>query len=224
MSFWLAAATIPVVTAVLLFRPLLRKGGPWLGLGLALLLLLPVTTLLLYQGVGTPTAIDPPRPPQDMAQGAGQDADIEDLLAQLEARMAAQPDDLEGWLLLGRSYRSLQRHNEALTAFRRARELAPEEPVVADVLARAGAAESLDERECVNRCLAYGRQAYRQRRISSEASIGKLLFQNGYKLMANRGLVDADGENTAARRARESQAFRELAFRLERVRILAQPT
>ena len=35
-----------------------------------------------------------------MAQGAGQDADIEDLLAQLEARMAAQPDDLEGWLLL----------------------------------------------------------------------------------------------------------------------------
>jgi cytochrome c-type biogenesis protein CcmH len=137
MSFWLAAAAIPVVTALLLFRPLLRKGGPWLGVGLALLLLLPVTTLLLYQGVGTPTAVDPPRPAQGMAQGAGQDADIEDLLAQLEARMAAQPDDLEGWLLLGRSYRSLQRHREALTAFRRARELAPEEPVVAVELAEA---------------------------------------------------------------------------------------
>jgi cytochrome c-type biogenesis protein CcmH len=137
LSFWLAATAIPVVTALLLFRPLLRNGGPWLGLGLALLLLLPVTTLLLYQGVGTPSAIDVSPDTPGLAQRAGQDTDIEELLAQLEARMAAQPEDLEGWLLLGRSYRSLQRHEEALIAFQRARALAPEDPAVAVELAEA---------------------------------------------------------------------------------------
>ena len=46
-AFWLLAVAIPVLAALVLFRPLLRRGGPLLGLGLALLLLLPVTTLLL---------------------------------------------------------------------------------------------------------------------------------------------------------------------------------
>ena len=55
------------------------------------------------------------------AQGAGQDADIEDLLAQLEARMAAQPDDLEGWLLLARTLKASQQYAEAADALEQAR-------------------------------------------------------------------------------------------------------
>ena len=111
-AFWLLAVAIPVLAALVLFRPLLRRGGPLLGLGLALLLLLPVTTLLLYQGVGTPEGVGSAAIPPQVAE----DADINELLMQLEARMAAEPDDVEGWMLLGRSYRSLQRHREALTA------------------------------------------------------------------------------------------------------------
>lgn len=133
MSFWLAATAIPVVTALLLFRPLLRNRGPMLGLGLVLMLLLPVTTLLLYQGVGTPAAINLPETPAALAE----DADINQLLAQLQARMDAEPDDVEGWLLLGRSYRSMQRFDEALAAFEAARVRAPNEPVVAVELAEA---------------------------------------------------------------------------------------
>ena len=44
--------------------------------------------------------------------------------------------------------------------------------VVADVLARQPMSDTLEEKDCVQKCLAYGRQAYLQRRISSEASIG----------------------------------------------------
>ncbi len=132
-AFWLLAVAIPVVTALILFRPLLRRGGTLLGLGLALLLLLPVTTLLLYQGVGTPAGIQVTEVPPQVAE----DADINELLMQLEARMAAEPDDVEGWLLLGRSYRSLQRFGEARTAFEQARRLAPEDPAVAVELAEA---------------------------------------------------------------------------------------
>ncbi len=132
-AFWLLAVTIPALTALVLFRPLLRRGGPLLGLGLALLLLLPVTTLLLYQGVGTPAGIAVTETPPTVAE----DADINQLLMQLEARMAAEPDDVEGWMLLGRSYRSLQRFSESRTAFEQARRLAPEDPAVAVELAEA---------------------------------------------------------------------------------------
>jgi cytochrome c-type biogenesis protein CcmH len=132
-AFWLLAVAIPVVTALVLFRPLLRRGGPMLGLGLALLLLLPVTTLLLYQGVGTPAGVGNTAVPPQIAE----DADINQLLMQLEARMAAEPDDVEGWMLLGRSYRSLQRFGESRAAFEQARRLAPEDPAVAVELAEA---------------------------------------------------------------------------------------
>jgi cytochrome c-type biogenesis protein CcmH len=140
LTFWLAATAIPVVTALLLFRPLLRKGaGPLLGLGLALVVLLPVTALLLYQGVGTPSATSLPSTPPAALAGAGpaSEQEINELIAQLQARMEAEPGDLEGWLLLGRSYRSMQRFDDSLAAFRRARELAPRDPVVAVELAEA---------------------------------------------------------------------------------------
>ncbi len=95
--------------------------------------------------------------------------------------------------------------------------------VVADTLAKLDDSAGITESECVTRALAYGRQYYLQRRISSQASIGKLLFQNGYKLMANRGLTEGGGEAVGAARRDQSRAFRELAFRLDRIRVLAQP-
>ena len=133
MSFWLVATAIPVVTALILFGSLLRRNSTLLGLGLALVLLVPVTTLLLYQGVGSPDAIDV----SHAGTPAAAEGDMGELLAQLEERMRAQPDDLEGWLLLGRSYRSMQRFDEARAAFLKARELAPDNPVVAVELAEA---------------------------------------------------------------------------------------
>ena len=55
--------------------------------------------------------------------------------------------------------------------------------------------KSIDEKTCVAKALTYGKQAYLQRRISSEASIAKLLFQNGYKLADHLGLfLRADDE------------------------------
>jgi glycerol-3-phosphate O-acyltransferase len=59
----------------------------------------------------------------------------------------------------------------------------------------------------VQQSLAYGRQAYLQRRISSEASIGKLFFSNGYKLMDNYGLFDAKDPALAERRLEMAQTL-----------------
>jgi cytochrome c-type biogenesis protein CcmH len=51
------------------------------------------------------------------------DASAGDAVAQLAARLEANPDDLEGWKFLGRSYRSQERYAEAADAFDRAYEL-----------------------------------------------------------------------------------------------------
>jgi cytochrome c-type biogenesis protein CcmH len=44
----------------------------------------------------------------------------------LAARMKAQPDDIDGWLLLGRAYLAMQRFPEAKDAFQHALKLAPD--------------------------------------------------------------------------------------------------
>ena len=49
--------------------------------------------------------------------------------------------------------------------------------------------------------LKFGRQAYLQRRISSEASIGKLLFSNGFKMLESRRLTEAGGDRARRQRA-----------------------
>jgi len=124
MTFWVLAVLIPLFTAVVLFWPMLRGKSSTLGLGIALLLLLPAATLLVYQGVGSPRSLQP----QVAAADIPPDADMTTLVAELQARMEAEPDDVAGWMLLGRSYRSLQQFDASLAAFKRANELAPNDP------------------------------------------------------------------------------------------------
>lgn len=92
--------------------------------------------------------------------------------------------------------------------------------VVFDLLARLGAEESMEEADCVSMALKAGRQAYLQRRITSEASIGKILFQNGFRLAQNLGLTEGGGEDVVARRIQLLRDFKELSVRLERIRLL----
>ena len=95
--------------------------------------------------------------------------------------------------------------------------------VVANVVSRLPAGEGIDEKECVSQSLALAKQAYLQRRISSEASIGKLFFENAYKLVDNMGLTVADDPRLGVPRQALSHEFRDLANRLERLRVLSLP-
>ena len=51
---------------------------------------------------------------------------IESMVKRLAARMAESPDDLEGWLRLGRAYSVLEERDKAIDAFARAAAQAPE--------------------------------------------------------------------------------------------------
>jgi glycerol-3-phosphate O-acyltransferase len=92
--------------------------------------------------------------------------------------------------------------------------------VVAALAARLAHTETLEEDRCVADALKFGRQAYLQRRISSEASIGKLLFSNGYKMLQSRRLTDAGGSDVTEKRREQSRQLRDLLRRLDLIRAI----
>ena len=69
--------------------------------------------------------------PEDQAQMIGA------MVERLAERLSENPDDLQGWLRLGRSYSVLGRHAESREAFARAAEMAPDDTAVLRGYARA---------------------------------------------------------------------------------------
>ncbi|QQV77686.1 tetratricopeptide repeat protein [Sphingomonas aliaeris] len=65
-------------------------------------------------------------PPVSTAVPDAQPApDVGEMVAKLEAKLAAKPDDVAGWQMLGWSYFKMQRFADAARAYRRAADLAP---------------------------------------------------------------------------------------------------
>jgi glycerol-3-phosphate O-acyltransferase len=91
--------------------------------------------------------------------------------------------------------------------------------IVFELLVRLKRGETLDENECAAQALLQSRQAYLLRRITSEASIGKILFQNAYRLAANFGLAAGTDDQVIKARKALLREFRELARRMERMRL-----
>jgi glycerol-3-phosphate O-acyltransferase len=92
--------------------------------------------------------------------------------------------------------------------------------VVAALAARLDYSETLEEEACVTNALKFGRQAYLQRRISSEASIGKLLFSNGFKMLQSRRLTEAGAPVLAEQRLEQARQLRDLLRRLDLIRAI----
>jgi len=109
----------------------------WIG-GL-LMVLLSTGALLGYQHFGAPQALDPRRVAASAPACAEGQMSMAEAISALEARLAQSPDDVEGWMLLGRSYRSEERFADASRAFSEAQRVAPDEPDVLVDLAEAQA-------------------------------------------------------------------------------------
>ena len=59
-------------------------------------------------------------------QEKGVIANFSSVLENLIARLRDQPDDVEGWLMLGRTYAMMQRFNEAKDAYEKVLALSPD--------------------------------------------------------------------------------------------------
>jgi cytochrome c-type biogenesis protein CcmH len=98
-------------------------------------------------------AAGPVEPPGDAAVAAAakaalsaspeeRQAMILAMVGKLASRLESQPDDVEGWARLGRSYMVLHQPEKAKEAYARALKLKPEDPQLTQALAEASAAAS----------------------------------------------------------------------------------
>ncbi|QHG87337.1 cytochrome C biogenesis protein [Xanthomonas cucurbitae] len=131
VDFVMAVVVVALLAFGVALRPLWRQTR---GLAASVAALLLAASAALYWLVGTPGAIalaanrpDTPRT-------------LEEAIVQLRAALARNPDQAEGWVLLGRSLSSQQKFADARDAFARAVALRPDEP---DVLVAAAQARML---------------------------------------------------------------------------------
>lgn len=116
-QFWIGAAALCAVALSFLLWPLWRQRketGRWSLSGLIGAALTVPIALALYMNVRTWQP--------EVLQKRSEDAA---LVAQLAARMAQQPDDVDGWRLLGRSYLMIGEYVAAQSAFAEAWQRTP---------------------------------------------------------------------------------------------------
>jgi len=104
-----------------------RRRWPWVA---ALAVVLPAGALFVYLRTGAPQAVLMDRA---MVSGAGHAMDEAGLrkgIATIKERLAAQPQDAEGWIMLGRSHVTLKEYAEGAAAYARASALLPREPAL----------------------------------------------------------------------------------------------
>ncbi|NDF21417.1 MAG: c-type cytochrome biogenesis protein CcmI, partial [Burkholderiaceae bacterium] len=79
---------------------------------------LPLCAILLYLLVGSPLALYLPEANQGQPQLTQKD--IEGMVERLADKLKKEPNNAEGWQMLGRSYAALQKMPEALAAYKKA--------------------------------------------------------------------------------------------------------
>jgi cytochrome c-type biogenesis protein CcmH len=134
----IAYLAVPLVRSV----PPAAKGAPAAPRSTAVLfalaVALPLAAAVLYSNISNFPWNNPiaavPVPPGHGEGGAG---DMDEVMSQLEARLAANPGDVEGWQMLGRTYLVTGDAAKAADAYRKALELNAEDPALKLDLAEA---------------------------------------------------------------------------------------
>lgn len=100
-----------------------------------LLLLIPVTTTLLYRHLGAPELLQAKPGAEEIR------ASMPDMIQRLEQRLTTETDDAEGWFMLGRAYMSQNQYPKAADAISQVYRIVGDDPTImvqyADALAMA---------------------------------------------------------------------------------------
>lgn len=88
---------------------------------------IPALAIALYVGLGNPEALLMTRTEAPAAAAEQGQHDAAPMIAALEAKLKAKPDDAAGWYMLARSYASTGQFGEAVRAFEKAAALLPDD-------------------------------------------------------------------------------------------------
>ena len=131
------------------------RSGQWVVV--LLVVAIPLMAVALYQQLGSkqiiPLLEQSGAATADLRYSPAQhemgEQSLEQMVNVLAARMKEKPDDLRGWILLARSYETLNRYADALGAYRNARRLSGDNPELladyADALVMANGGRFNDE-------------------------------------------------------------------------------
>ncbi len=188
-QFWIAALALGLVAAALVLVPVIRawarqgseRSSAALGVGIVIALAVPVVSMMLYARWTT----------WDWTTGGSVMAEermheMDEAIATLQRRLTQQPDDIESWMLLGRSYMSMRRFGDAAQAFRQA--AAVDGQSSPQILADLGEALALSDPEG----LAGEAGAIFERVLSTSPSHPKALWYGGLNAYENANFALAD--------------------------------
>ena len=119
--------------------------GKWMAS--VVLVAIPVASLSLYFLFGEYRVIENPllaqaNPHQGQTRAEAPQMTLDEMHESIKARLQQNPEDVEGWFMLGRTLMAKQQYEEAVVAYRRSDELMPNEPGILFALADAMAMNS----------------------------------------------------------------------------------
>jgi len=115
-----------------------KSRGRWMAL--VVLLAVPVASIALYLTLGEYRVVENPAlasaVPSTQTAAAPQ-MSLAEMESRIRQRLQQNPEDAEGWFLLGRTYMAQQQYDKAVTAYQRSHDLLPNEPGIMFALADA---------------------------------------------------------------------------------------
>ncbi len=115
---WLTLGVMSFAGVVFTVWPYLRDNSRNFGVVAGAVLFVVASSAGLYSMLGSPGLQN-----ERQTHGGGQGSDMIDVVETLAQRLNANPDDIGGWRMLGRSYMSLNNYPKAVAAFERVVEL-----------------------------------------------------------------------------------------------------
>ena len=128
MTLWVVFILLCFMALAFVVWPLYRSSGRLTPVLAAVIVVTIGLSAALYQEIGSP----------GVPSGAGTTPPADDMVVSLRKRLEDNPDDVSGWVLLGRSYQSMKQYDEAISAFEKA--IALEQGQNADTLVGLGIA------------------------------------------------------------------------------------
>ncbi|NCF72720.1 MAG: tetratricopeptide repeat protein [Gammaproteobacteria bacterium] len=113
MTLWIIFVLLCLLALAFVVWPLYRSSARLTPLLATVIVLVVGSSTLLYNKIGSP----------NVPSGAGSSPEFNEIISSLAKRLEANPDDVNGWLMLGRSYRSMGQFGDAIAAFEKALQL-----------------------------------------------------------------------------------------------------
>lgn len=113
MTLWIALVLLCFVALAFVVWPLYRSSGRLTLMLAGVIVAVVGVSTTLYHYTGRP----------GVPSGAGSMPDVGEMVLSLEKRLQGRPEDVNGWLMLGRSYQTLKQYDKAIPAFEKALQL-----------------------------------------------------------------------------------------------------